>query len=82
MFGLSEHFGWHKKEINLPAEKEWRLSDLPQLPDERNKISRAESIFTIIFLVIGGALVSFALDLIRYLGYQSWCQCHHHTLLQ
>ncbi len=64
MFGLSEHFGWHKKEINLPAEKEWRLSDLPQLPDERNKISRAESIFTIIFLVIGGALVSFALDLI------------------
>ena len=64
MFGLSEHFGWHKKEINLPAEKEWRLSDLPQLPDERIKISRAESIFTIIFLVIGGALVGFALDLI------------------
>ena len=64
IFGLSEHFGWHKKEINLPAEKEWRLSDLPQLPDERNKISRGESIFTIIFLVLGGALVSFALNLI------------------
>ncbi|PKN86861.1 MAG: hypothetical protein CVU46_06305 [Chloroflexi bacterium HGW-Chloroflexi-8] len=64
MFGLSEYFGWYKKEINLPEEKEWRVSDLPQLPDERNKISRAESIFTIIFLVIGGALVSFALDLI------------------
>ncbi len=63
MFGLSEHFGWHKKEINLPVEKEWRLSDLPQLPDERNKISRAESIFTIFFLVLGGVLVSFALDL-------------------
>jgi len=63
MFGLSEHFGWHKKEINLPPEKEWRLSDLPQIPDERNKISRSESIFTIIFLVLGGALISFALDL-------------------
>jgi len=66
MFGLSEHFGWHKKEINPPAEKEWRLSDLPQLPDERKRISRSESIVTIIFLVIGGALVSFALDLIGF----------------
>lgn len=64
IFGLSEHFGWHKKELNLPAEKEWRISDLPQLPDERNKISRAESIFAIFFLVLVGALVSFALDLI------------------
>jgi len=64
IFGLSEHFGWHKKEINLPAEKEWRLSDLPQLPDERNKISRSESIFAIFFLVLVGALVSFALNLI------------------
>jgi hypothetical protein len=63
MFGLSEHFGWHKKEMNLPTEKEWRVSDLPQLPDERIKISRAESIFTIFFLVLGGVLLSFALDL-------------------
>ena len=53
-----------RKKSTFLQKKNGELSDLPQLPDERNKISRAESIFTIIFLVIGGALVSFALNLI------------------
>lgn len=63
-FGLSEYYGLRNKDGDLTAGKEWKVSDLPEIPDARNKISRSDPIVGIIFTVLGAALIVFSFDLI------------------
>lgn len=61
-FALSERFGKRGEQLDFSSGESWKLSDLPELPDERNRIPRAEPVVAIIFLSFFAALLISATD--------------------
>jgi hypothetical protein len=62
-FWLAENYGARAKDIDLTQDKDWKISDLPQLQDESHKISRADPIAGIIFTALAAVLVTSAIHL-------------------
>lgn len=56
-FALSERFGKPASQLDFSDGADWKLSDLPEIPDERNFIPRAEPVVAIIFLSFVAALL-------------------------
>ncbi len=63
IFGVLEYTG-ARKPIGKKAEQPWKPSDLPQLPDDKGRISPAEPIASIIFSVLFVVLFSYSIDLL------------------
>jgi hypothetical protein len=63
MFALMDHFGVRNKDFAMEEAGEWKLSDLPDLPDERKQIRRADPIASIIFTLFFGILFIFSINL-------------------
>ncbi|TYP73019.1 HAAS signaling domain-containing protein [Paenibacillus methanolicus] len=63
VFGVIEYTGAQKAK-GKNAEQVWKPSDLPQLPDNKSRISPAEPIASIIFSVLFVVLFSYSIDLL------------------
>lgn len=63
IFGILEYTG-ARKPVGKKAEPDWRPSDLPQLPDDKQRISAAEPIGSIIFSILFVVLFSYSIDLL------------------
>jgi hypothetical protein len=63
IFGVLEYTG-ARKPVGKKAESAWRPSDLPQLPDDKKRISPAEPIASIIFSVLFVVLFSYSIELL------------------
>jgi hypothetical protein len=61
-FGVLELTGAQKEKIKKERAREWHPSELPALPDGQNKISRADPIAGIIFIVLFLVLFTFSID--------------------
>lgn len=61
-FALSERFGKRGEQLDFSSGESWKLSDLPDLPDVRNHIPRAEPVVAILFLSFVAALLISATD--------------------
>lgn len=64
-FALAEHFKPEQAKIEFEEENEWKLSDLPELPEMKYSIPRHPSIWNIALALIFGIVVTFG---VRFLG--------------
>lgn len=63
-FGATEYFGLRDKDVDLNSGKQWKVSDLPEISDERNTISSADPILSIVFQIFFAALLILSVDTI------------------
>jgi len=57
IFGVLE---WKKVKVSLKPEEKWDVKSLPPIPDKRVIISRGDSIFSIVFIIIFATLLVMA----------------------
>lgn len=61
---------WRKVKVKVKPEKEWTVFSLPDIPDKRAVISRGDSVVSIVFASIFGALLLFAPELFGAFSYK------------
>lgn len=64
IFAALDYFGVRAKTLTKEESAQWQLSDLPELPDSRRQIQRAEPIAGIIFTLFFGILISYSVNLL------------------
>ncbi|MBW7454754.1 hypothetical protein ACFOLF_26070 [Paenibacillus sepulcri] len=64
MFVIIEVVNAKKRKLGIKGAHDWKLSELPALPDRRIRIKRAEPIASIIITVLFFVLFTFSIDLL------------------
>lgn len=70
VFAAIDYFGIRDSSMGLNEVGQWKLSELPEVPDVHNQIPRAEPIAGIIFTVIFGVLLTFSIRLLGIWYYE------------
>jgi hypothetical protein len=63
-FAVAERLRPADAKLDLDEPKEWKVSDLPELPETRYRIPRAEAIWSITFALIFGMIFTFGAHLL------------------